>query len=705
MLKRPDVGEHLVSSIENKLQSVALTAQVDNLKNYLGVVEEVIDGFCGRNVVEVSVDKFSDTDKYGNKCNGSLSLMLADKKKKEGKSLYHKFLLDMVITDKGLNDSSAATSKVYADCEISHESVKSLDLQNGVIGGGDFNVITGSTVIALTIGSTQYALKCIKPSVSSLFTQRRKITTKAENEIRKYAVVKKNKSVEDLFVPKYAHGRLWIFQTDGMNLSYEVILLKKMCDIDLMKATRSVLSNFDQKYTSFALAFKTLKKLHDSGFVHGNPKQHKFVWDGSVGSGDLKLMDPETLTPLNGLPLYVQNIRKLIDINILLFYSLQMIDIVTESAVAKFDFMDVFSRRLRNVSDQVLLNPEGKYFFYEIMMFYPKWNEPVVSDSFFEEVRKIYPENISMIEKIDFGRVFEYFSNIYALSSAVKYISLVYMNSRADSFKGKRTKTESGVTSIEIMSLPGGLPSIDIGSTKPVFSQPENVPLKPVPVFNVDDLDNPSEPGQMDFDDIPPPPPPRPLKPSEIVVPNATRFQNNVKVTRRSDGTYWIEGDDKVKKKAIRQSGDTYMIEDSKGSKRKATDLENRELRVAQYNDFNKEAREKAEEKKRAEPQSVEIVWDTQGRAIYKFPDGRLVMASREDQERLRRTRNQQQPRVPGNGPQQYYPPVPVVYSPPGQVVYRPPVPMVYSPPGPRVYNPQAPVVYSPPRQGGYIYV
>lgn len=148
----------------------------------------------------------------------------------------------------------------------------------------------GRTILEVYINKTPMVLKIVNSAYKD--TVNGHVQTPTEQEANSFNRIPEK--LRDIFVEKYAHGRLYASDGTG-DYSPEVILMKKMCEIDLQTAMLSEKSPYMHKIKWWAEAMQKLLTIHECGWIHGDCHTSNLLWSNEVGVGPLKWIDPERM--------------------------------------------------------------------------------------------------------------------------------------------------------------------------------------------------------------------------------------------------------------------------------------------------------------------------------------------------------------------------------------------------------------------------
>lgn len=183
-------------------------------------------------------------------------------------------------------------------------------------------------------------LKCVECEANNISTGR--VITLAQKEIIAYDNLPTN--LRDVFVEKYAHGRMWFD-----NSSYEVILMEKMEGPDLYNGLMQIKHKIDniEQYVWLAKAVGLLHRIHMAGFFHGDAHTGNLMWSNGNGKGELKFLDPERMVNMNtdGCDNVTKAIRKMSDLsNIFFFNPMSVYNIFPNRDIFHIDFRTLHMR-------------------------------------------------------------------------------------------------------------------------------------------------------------------------------------------------------------------------------------------------------------------------------------------------------------------------------------------------------------------------
>lgn len=148
----------------------------------------------------------------------------------------------------------------------------------------------GRTILEVNVNKTPMVLKIVNSAYKDTIDGH--VQTPTEQEANSFNKIPEK--LRDIFVEKYAHGRLYANDGTG-DYSPEVILMNKMCEIDLQTAMSIEKNSYANKIKWWAEAMQKLLTVHECGWIHGDCYTSNLLWSNEVGVGSLKWIDPERM--------------------------------------------------------------------------------------------------------------------------------------------------------------------------------------------------------------------------------------------------------------------------------------------------------------------------------------------------------------------------------------------------------------------------
>ena len=293
--------------------------------------------------------------------------------------------------------------------------------------GTFFNLVTSSKGITVTelvdeipgieklisfikCGTTEY---CMKTSHMSVVECSDKVfRTILENEKNNYLTISKSE-FNDLFPKVVAHGRLW-YSDSSVSLTWEVLIMEKM-----MKSLFSYYSTLKVfEVDSLIKAVKVLKQLHDESYVHGDSKLDNFLFADSQ-KRVVKLVDPEVLMNVKSLPSDMAKLRKLVDLNKLIFSTPPIYGYrksITDNALERLRV------RVTSIKDTISASSKDQFIFDRMLLPRDEWVDRVWSmgnnSFFFKEAGSVRKQ----IEGLDMDQIYDIMSSPELLFKVISFI-------------------------------------------------------------------------------------------------------------------------------------------------------------------------------------------------------------------------------------------------------------------------------------------
>ena len=207
-------------------------------------------------------------------------------------------------------------------------------------------------------------LKCVECEANDISTGR--VLTLAQKEIIAYDALPTH--LRDIFVEKYAHGRLWFD-----NSSYEVILMEQMSGPDLYTGLMQIKHKKDniEQFVWLAKAVKLLHRIHIAGFFHGDAHTGNLMWSDGNGKGALKFLDPERMVNMNvdRCDNTTKAIRKMCDLSQIFFFNpMSVYSLTPPRRIEKINFK-LLNARLKYIRNK--LTERSQYNFFPLDELFP----------------------------------------------------------------------------------------------------------------------------------------------------------------------------------------------------------------------------------------------------------------------------------------------------------------------------------------------
>ena len=181
----------------------------------------------------------------------------------------------------------------------------------------------GTTILEVEVHSKRMILKCVNTEIK-MGTKKDDLQTYMQQEIESFQNIK---DYTELFVSKYAHGRLFII---GTGYSCEFILMQKMCQTPVGFS----IYNHRDKTTKFQWWIEGIRKLisvHRAGFAHGDSHLDNLLWEDGVGMGEMKWIDMERMVNIKTCSQQKKNALILQDIYHILMHNSYFASLVDPS--------------------------------------------------------------------------------------------------------------------------------------------------------------------------------------------------------------------------------------------------------------------------------------------------------------------------------------------------------------------------------------
>ena len=261
--------------------------------SFLGVVEDELASSVGRHSMKVSVN----IEEFKKKSEPVI-------KQKTATEIYNK----LIRGGDAYKDTGIALDLIFTKTNVwealkskgSIQVIKVLDI--------DEKTYQLTTLEVRVPGIDRpMVLKCIECQMRTTDSDR--VVTVAQQEVSAYDRLPGQ--LKDLFVEKFAHGRLWFKSS-----SYEVLLMEGMSDYSLDQGfTQTGFSSANNDhFVWLAQAFGMLHKVHAAGYSHGNAHAGNVKWSEGPGKGALKFVGLARVVNISTNENEVKSIRKLNDI-------------------------------------------------------------------------------------------------------------------------------------------------------------------------------------------------------------------------------------------------------------------------------------------------------------------------------------------------------------------------------------------------------